>query len=440
MPYTIYSLLEIKGGIIEFIFLIGSIILIGNIFKYLYFKFDIYYKEIFLVLILYFFYSHIVFKDTLHVTHNLKFHIFSIYFTGILILIFVLIRLLKIKYLDGMSALLLIFSITILPAKIWGKVSNEGYVNNNLDAIKKNNSKIEFDCLDNVTDKPIVLLILDELSSKFQISVDAESRNEETYSFSENSFFIQRLNSDSKQTKVSMPSIFNYNLKNDSLIIKYEKKDKYLTSTDDLLLKLFKNNLLTQDLNEKKWKYHSFGLVDFNGSSKHRNFIYEWDKETNTLVGILGKNFITNNLFKLSVINYLEKREFKNKFPLASKIRKDVINVLDTINFEKRNFYYFHLYMPHFPYHFPNEFNFKEENLTNYVSYRDFTLNKLSKVLKQEKYNNVKLIISGDHGYRWDKSVNPYETTAWIRGFNECNLDELISVQDIGSLINSSIN
>ena len=96
--------------------------------------------------------------------------------------------------------------------------------------------------------------------------------------------------------------------------------------------------------------------------------------------------------------------------------------------------------MPHFPYHFPDEYTYKEENLSNYNSYRNFTLNKLSTVLDKKKFNKIKLIVSGDHGYRWDSLINPYKSMVFFKGFDKCNLKKVKYVQDIGSLIISSLD
>ena len=48
--------------------------------------------------------------------------------------------------------------------------------------------------------------------------------------------------------------------------------------------------------------------------------------------------------------------------------------------------------------------------------------------------------MSGDHGYRWDSLINPYKSMVFFKGFDKCNLKKVKYVQDIGSLIISSLD
>ncbi len=437
IPYVLYTLFEPGISFFSGIIFTISIFIISVIIDFIFKKIPGFGKEVFLVSVICFFYSLILFKDTLHVIHNLKFHYFLVYLTGGLLVIFLSLSIFKVKYYKNLSLLFLIFSITIIPSKIYTSYFNEKYILDNSNNIKKNNSKIIGNCSSNNPFEPIVFIILDELSSVFQIE-NSSAEIEDPLISNEKLFFLDRIRSNSKQTKISLPSILNYNISNDSLIKLYEKKDEYLTTSDGLLIDLFKNNLLNDDLRSRGWKTHSFGLVDFENAEENKNFIHEWDRKNTDLIGSLGKFDLTNNLFRLSIINFLEKRNFDQKFPLASKIRTDTFKVFDSIQFKSKNFYYFHLYMPHFPYHYPNEFEFREESIENYIHFRNFTLNKLSKVLDNDNFKNVKLIIAGDHGYRWNDEIDPYETCAWFSGFNDCEIKSVNVVQDIGSLIYNS--
>lgn len=437
LPYIIYTLFESGITFPSGIVFTSSVIIAAIIIDFIFKQTPGFAKEIFLVSVICFFYSLILFKDTLHVIHKLKFQYFLVYFFGGLVLLFLSLKVLKVKYYKNLSLLFLIFSITIIPTKIYSNYFNKKYILDNSSKIKNNNLKINSDCSSNKPSQPIVLIILDELSSDLQIKSNS-IQIENPLAQNEKLIYLNRLRSSSKQTKVSLPSIFNYNLSNDSLIKLYENKDEYLTTSDGLLIDLFKNNSLNNELRSKRWKTHSFGLVDFKDAEENKNFIHEWDRNNTDLIGPLGKFDLTNNLFRLSIVNFLEKRDFNQKFPLASKIRTDTFQVFDSIQFKNENFYYFHLYMPHFPYHYPNEFEFQEESLENYIKYRNFTLNKLSRVLENDNFKNVKLIITGDHGYRWNDDVDPYETCAWFLGFDDCEIKNINVVQDIGSLIYNS--
>ena len=438
IPYSLYTFFEPDLGFKNAVLFFISLFILGVALNILYKKLPPYFKDFFLTLIIYFFYAYIFFKDTLGVIHNLGFHYFSIYFFCFFFLIFFLLRYYRVDFKSSFVKLILIFSITILPVKFFYDSTNTSFINKNYNQIINNGKKLKIDC-EETNDTPIVFIVLDELSSDNELKKNNFKTLTKSIFLKEEYVIKDDFESLSKQTKISLPSIFNYNITNDSIIKKYESKDKYLTTSEDLLLKLFKENKLTKDLKSKNWDVNSFGLVDFSGGINHSNFIYEWDRE-NKLTGVFGKYELIENLFKLSVVNFYEKRDFKNKFPLASKIRKDVFNVLDTINFKKKNFYYFHIYMPHFPYHFPDEYTYKEENLSNYNSYRNFTLNKLSTVLDKKKFNKIKLIVSGDHGYRWDSLINPYKSMVFFKGFDKCNLKKVKYVQDIGSLIISSLD
>ena len=53
------------------------------------------------------------------------------------------------------------------------------------------------------------------------------------------------------------------------------------------------------------------------------------------------------------------------------------------------------------------------------------------------KENKYRVIISGDHGFRGYKTLNPNYTFTAIYGFDESSIKKIKSVQDLGSLINS---
>ena len=61
-------------------------------------------------------------------------------------------------------------------------------------------------------------------------------------------------------------------------------------------------------------------------------------------------------------------------------------------------------------------------------------MDKLIRVLSMEKFNNVRVIISGDHGFRSDLTVQK-NTMAAFKGFEEKSIEKIRTVQDIGSLI-----
>ena len=55
-----------------------------------------------------------------------------------------------------------------------------------------------------------------------------------------------------------------------------------------------------------------------------------------------------------------------------------------------------------------------------------------------DRLGNVeKVFLTGDHGYRGDKKINPNNTFGAFYGFDKKSVETISSVQDLGSLINS---
>ena len=102
-----------------------------------------------------------------------------------------------------------------------------------------------------------------------------------------------------------------------------------------------------------------------------------------------------------------------------------------------RTFIYAHLMMPHSPFKFKSEFKITStDKLANYRNYWNFTNKKLKKLLLDlTKDNKYRIILSGDHGFRGDKRIDPNQTFVAFYGFDEQDLISIESVQDLGILI-----
>jgi hypothetical protein len=127
-------------------------------------------------------------------------------------------------------------------------------------------------------------------------------------------------------------------------------------------------------------------------------------------------------------------------YPMESHNKYIFDNLVDTLNKEsaQKTFVYAHLIMPHGPMQFNPSFPKRmKNNIINYKAYWDFTNQKLTPLLtnliKGDKY---RVILTGDHGYRDDKRINPYYTFTAFYGFSQESIDKIHSVQDLGSLIN----
>ena len=105
-----------------------------------------------------------------------------------------------------------------------------------------------------------------------------------------------------------------------------------------------------------------------------------------------------------------------------------------------QTFVYAHLYMPHDPMQFNPDFSLRPiSNINDYKAYWNFTNQKLNPLLTSLiKENKYRIILTGDHGCRNDKRINPHYTFTAFYGFNKKSIDRIQSVQDLGSLINGS--
>jgi hypothetical protein len=140
--------------------------------------------------------------------------------------------------------------------------------------------------------------------------------------------------------------------------------------------------------------------------------------------------------------NFNESGLASSYYPMETHNRyifKHLFDTLSTINYPK-TFVYTHLYMPHRPMQYKPSFPIRTvNNIINYKAYWNFTNQKLEPLLTALiKENKFRIILTGDHGYRSDKRINPHYTFAAFYGFNQESIDKINSVQDLGSLINGS--
>ncbi|MDA7694689.1 LTA synthase family protein [Flavobacteriaceae bacterium] len=284
------------------------------------------------------------------------------------------------------------------------------------------------------------MIIFDELSSSSEIfnytkdSLDIEFDMELTQ-LGFKSFPVFK--SLSLGTKLSLPSIFNFNLHKSEKIITMEKNNnKSLLKQSRInneLKKIFKNNILLDSLTHKDVKYNSYGLVTFQNETKKLKY-HIWDPITTNTSGTTLDRLLLPTLFgflKNKIIGM--DRRFQN-------YNKEVLNGLNLLEPENNNFYYFHFYAPHVPFKYFNEFqnNNKLSHLENHILYKRFFLSKVLTVLKDPKFDKSRIIISGDHGYRFDAIIDKNKTSLYLKGYNEINNADYFTVQDLGFLINES--
>ncbi len=417
----------------------------------------------------FFFYAFIIYKDSLHVVHEMRFRHFSVLFLFFVALFYYAIIFIF-KSFKFINVFLLIFSITIItkPLIIDDKSSLLNRLKPSFEWSYKNYNKSK---------EPIVLIILDELSSSDEIfkftkdSIDFELEEE----LSKMNFYIRDpFPSLSTHTRYSLPSIFNFNLHTSQKIQTLEKNSILRTADEDMIY-LFERNLLVDSLKMKSVSSHSYGLLPFiNSNINTKNFKYPWGAN-NDNINFLDDHDFLNLIMKSSTFGFFYKI-YTNSLIIGSEkdnFRKQVIDKLVSEKFSNNSFYYFHLFMPHYPFSYFDEYppkvkpskiianldfeNRSQENLRGnefnkymstdrylleHIEYRRFSTKKILSFLKLEKFNESRIIIVGDHGFRGTgsnaKKINPLLTSIYTRGFDAKDIISLNSVQDLSYLILNS--
>ena len=145
-------------------------------------------------------------------------------------------------------------------------------------------------------------------------------------------------------------------------------------------------------------------------------------------------------IIKYNTGNLNENGFASSYYPMEAHNKYIFKNLDDTLNtlYNKKTFAYIHLYMPHSPMQYKQSFPIRTvNNIINYKAYWNFTNKKLNTLLTDLILgNNYRIILTGDHGYRSDKRINPHNTFSAFYGFNQESIDKINSVQDLGSLIN----
>jgi len=299
--------------------------------------------------------------------------------------------------------------------------------NNNI-SLKNNYKKINNHF---IVKKPIILIICDMYSSPEELNKIFEDSSS-IYSFSNklksNKWIIKNnFESYESETIHSLSSLLNFNLSiNNNL---------HLISTEELANKYLLNAHIYDSLMFKKVNIINFGIFDI-GKSKPLNHLYNYPKN---IYDVFFKNTSYNQI-KSNTLNFNNIGFSNNFYPTEFHNKYIIENLADSLaSFSYSNtFVYVHLWMPHPPYIFSPNFKLKNANTINYKSYWDFTNLKMDTLLLSlTKSNKYRIIFTGDHGLRDDIRINPFKTFAAFYGFDKKILNEVKSVQDIGSLINS---
>ena len=279
--------------------------------------------------------------------------------------------------------------------------------------------------------KPIILIITDEYTSPNDLF--KATKDSAIFNFSQalkNNKWIVNDNAYSYDTSTihSLSSMFNFNLSTSGYL-------NYMPISEIVRNKLIHAQLY-DSLQTKKVKTINYGIFSFGEYAPlnklllyPNNFYEEFFYKSSIYRIIYGTGKFDKNGFKQEYSSM----EIHNKFILKSL--EDELNTM----IGDRYFVYVHLYMPHGPYIFKPKFRGGAINLKNYLEYWKFTNEKLTSLLDGlVKNNKYKIIITGDHGFRNQSTINPHNTFTAFYGFNQQSIDSIRSVQDLGSLINAS--
>jgi len=276
-------------------------------------------------------------------------------------------------------------------------------------------------------DKSIFLIILDEYASPIELSriLQDNSINEFSYILKKKGWLVKdSFFSNETETIRSLSSLFNYNLSNDST---------FSNLSEELLIEqCFIKSMLADDLNSKGVSIINNGIFPFGKTPP-------LDRAYSVPVGFVEK-FLSNSIFPMVYSNVWNLRFSvfgKDFFPFT----KHNINVFTSINLNRssnKEFIYAHLVMPHSPFTYNSEFEFREISTKNYSEFWKFTNRKITPILDELSLNKgYKVILTGDHGYRSDSKLNWKLTFAAFYGFDTSSIVQIHSVQDLGSLINA---
>jgi len=382
------------------------------------------------------FYTISIYNDTQDIIHSgrtiLFFLIgFSLIITPLISYIFIY------KKFKQLNFFLVLFSFLIITSNYFFTFNN---VDEFLDEIEFNFKKKDLEI--QKKSNPVILIVLDELISYnhlFGLTKDSLK----SFKFSndlEKIGYITRKEfiSQTENTIYSIPSIFNFNLFNNSKgMDSIQKMGRVVKSNQLKFTHLIKNNKLSEKLKKRGIKVNSYGVTEFNRNSK---FDHVWGIENSLPFSFKTTFFL---ILSKTLLNKLQILGTYPRFHKQDNFNKQVYDSLQKTVFKNNNFYYFHFLAPHEPFIWGKEYKITwwRENPKNYlnlyIDYLSFIENKIFKVLKSDRFKNSRVIITGDHGFRSNKT-NGYKTSLFLKGFDQKILMKEFTVQDLGFLIDQS--
>jgi hypothetical protein len=263
--------------------------------------------------------------------------------------------------------------------------------------------------------KSILLIVLDEYSPFTEIkniTVNKKDRTLEKY-LTEKNFIISTIETSESSTLRSIDKIFNSRYRNSfsDPNIRHVKQSLYYTN-------------FIPDLKKNGYNFVNYSFIDFNQHNSKFNFD---PYKTNKKVQII----------KFSIFKIFYDRLFENKFDNIgyNKFILSESNIfLKNKESWNNNFIYLHVLMPHGPFYFGNDFEYKTRNVKNYIEFRRFTSKLMVNYLKSIDLGKFNIFIISDHGFRSSKLIDPY---ASFFSCSNCdfNKKEIIKLENIHKLL-----
>lgn len=432
---------------------INDVFILSVLLGFLFFLIDIFYfkkiknksiSAIISLILVVSLYSFETYNDTFYVVHKLRFRYFILIYSIVLLIFISLVE--KFEIYSFTNIFLIIFSITFI-----FNLGNFSGDSEQSQYLKKLKYKNQYEHV-NKTNDPLVLIILDELSSSSEIFEYTKNINDLLLlsEYEKEGFLIfDDFNSQSMNTQFSLPSILNFNLHENSEELRNIDHDHIISNKAlQEFYRLFRNNILYDSLRKKSITTNSFSLFEIYNSDINGLSVNPWDPRNinERFLNIFKYSNQLNTIINLTLIKFLYLKLNPNTHDqIYSNHNLEVLRSISDATFQTNNFYYFHLLAPHTPFYLKNEFekstydeNNFDEHLSIYSSYRRYILKRLLNILIDKK-ENVRFIITGDHGFRaFPKKINQYSTLLITKGYQYHEIKQYRNVQDLGYLINNS--
>ena len=379
------------------------------------------------------FYNNIIYYDTHLKIHELRLRYFSLIFLFFSFSIN-LICLKNKNLIKYVNVFFIFLSVSFLITKAYSSFSffeRSAFLEKMNFEYKKSSLEIE------KSDDPVILIMLDELSSSdeiFKQTKDSLDLKLDFYLEEKGYKVLSNARTESLRTTISLPSLFNFNLHNSIDKDSIENIDKGLQTIYGFK-EIFAENLLVDSLLTRSVKSHSFGIGEFTRGINSDDFCYLWG---DSCYGSGLKNIVSKTIIE-TVVNGLDRDTKK-----IDLFRKNSIEQLENLVPTKKSFYYFHLFFPHDPFSYYEEYpNVKlnyltiseEEYLSEHIKYKRWFIDKFIDLLESNDFQNSRVIIAGDHGFRYNKSITPELTNIYLKGYNSIDANNDITVQQIGGII-----